>query len=423
MSASRIIDVVLEPPVPWTIASQPDRFERRRTLESFGLDPDRPVVVVGHQPTFWHAGILAKFLAADALVERCNGQLVHLVIDGHRGRFGHVAWPQADDEGGLRSVTWQFRSCDEHHAMGTQPACPPSPCPGDAPEGLGRIGAALQEFADASDAAWQHAEALNRLMDPVVGPRTTITTTELMASPSGTMLLDRMVDDAEACRAKYNAAVASDPTLGIARLESGELPMWSVDDQLELRTSRVTDPKGVRRFPKALWTTALARLGLGDCFIHGVGGGRYDVFMEQWIQAWLQEQPCPMFVASASVLLPLGTAEQWRAMRQMRIAEARRRRHDPAVLRGSGPSSAKAAMLQEIDDLPVKSSERRAAFRRMHDTLRGHPAAGVGVLADEEQRRLAQAQQIATDRTWAFPLHDAEALQQLRTEVRSRFGS
>ena len=422
MNASRIIDVVLEPPVPWAVSMQGDRFERRATLETFGLDPDRPVVVVGHQPTIWHAGILAKFLAADALVDQCNGQLVHLVVDGHRGPFGTVEWPDVDGVGGLELSQWTFRDVDEATPMAMQPASMPEACPSGAPDGLDHIASALQEFADASNAAVQQAQTLDRLMDPHVGPRTTITTSELMSSPSGVALLNRMAEDAEACRVAYNAAVASDPTLDIALLEPGQLPMWSIDEQSSMRTASMDDAPGARRFPKALWTTALARLGLGDCFIHGIGGVRYDGAMEQWIGTWLQEQPCPMMLATASVLLPLGAAEDWRSMRQMRIAQARRQRHDPAMLRGSGVSSAKAALLEEIAGFPVKSSERRDAFRRMHDTLRAHPAAGSGVLSDEEQRRLARGEAIATSRTWAFPLHDSASLQQLRQDIRHRFG-
>ena len=78
-------------------------------------------------------------------------------------------------------------------------------------------------------------------------------------------------------------------------------------------------------------------------------------------------------------------------------------------------------MLQEIEALPVNSSERRDAFRRMHETLRAHPAAGAGVLSLEERARLSQGEAIATSRTWAFPLHDAGAIGRLRDDIRSRF--
>jgi len=421
MSSSRVIDVVLEPSMPWDVSIQPDRFDRRRTLEHFGLDPSRPVIVVGHQPTFWHAGILAKFLAADALVERCGGQLVHLVLDGHRGAFGSIEWPDHDQDGSLRSNIWNVREVDQQIAMAMQPACEPEACPPGAPDALGRIADALRQSAGASNAALQQAQALDLLMDPHVGPRVTITTGDVMASPSGEALLQRMLNEAEACCAAYNKAIASDPTLDIALLGTGELPMWSVDEHSAMRTARVDDPPGTRRFPKALWTTALARLVIGDCFVHGLGGLRYDGFMERWITAWLNERPCPMKVASATVLLPLGTAEDWRAMRQARTAQARRRRHDPALLRGSGVSDAKATMLQEIEALPMNSSERRDAFQRMHETLRAHPAAGAGVLSPEERTRLSQGEAIATSRTWAFPLHDAVAIGQLRHDIRSRF--
>ena len=146
-----------------------------------------------------NAGILAKFLAADALVERCGGQLVHLVLDGHRGAFGSIEWPDHDQDGSLRSNIWNVREVDQQIAMAMQPACEPGACPPGAPDALGRIADALRQSAGASNAALQQAQALDLLMDPHVGPRVTITTGDLMASPSGEALLQRMLNEAGAC--------------------------------------------------------------------------------------------------------------------------------------------------------------------------------------------------------------------------------
>ena len=128
--------LVLEPPPPWSVTAESSNDIRRRTLEGFGLDPIRPVVVVGHQPLFWHPGILAKFLAADALARRCDAQLVHLVLDGHRGDFGLVNWPRAGDDGTISVGEWRFRAAESEVPMGLQPACTPYDVPEDSSEML-----------------------------------------------------------------------------------------------------------------------------------------------------------------------------------------------------------------------------------------------------------------------------------------------
>ena len=51
---------------------------------SLQLPTDKPIVIVGHQPTFFHPGILAKFIAANRLAKQIDGVLVFLVVDQQR---------------------------------------------------------------------------------------------------------------------------------------------------------------------------------------------------------------------------------------------------------------------------------------------------------------------------------------------------
>ena len=46
--------------------------------------------------------------------------------------------------------------------------------------------------------------------------------------------------------------------------------------------------------------TATLRILFSDLFVHGTGGGRYDVFTSQFIRAWWNVEPTPFAVASAS---------------------------------------------------------------------------------------------------------------------------
>ena len=414
------MDLVLEPPPPWSVAVDSDNAIRRATLESFGLDPSRPVVVVGHQPIMWHPGILAKFLVADAMVQKCNGQLVHLVLDGHRGEFGSVRWPRTGEDGTISVAEWTYREVESDVPMRLQPACAPCDVPEDSGTMLRSIHDALHAACGEADAALQHAAALNSLMDCIVGPRTTVMASDVVTSPVGTELLARMRDDAEAGRSQYNASAAVNPHAGIASLGSGDLPLWIANEHRQLRTAHIRDQVESRQFPKALLLTAMARTGLADVFVHGTGGAAYDGMMESWLGSWLQRRCCPMVVASASLRLPLGTKEAWESLRRKRIAQVRRQRHDPSLLLGGGLSQDKTAMLEQIDAMPAKSSARRHAYLSMHKQLSSHPAAADGVLSQAERDRLDQSVVAAASRTWSFPLFAESEIQSLRDAVHKR---
>lgn len=423
MSSSKHIhveDILLFPEPPWNAIPRVEDDTRCRVLEEFGLDPTRPVIVVGHQPVFWHAGILAKFIAADALARSCNGQLVHLVIDGHMGSFNEVHWPVPAADGSLHRETWRFRDQVEGLPMAMQPACVPFEVPSGSPRGLGLIHAALDEAVSSGDAALQQSAALDRLMDPWVGPRTTITASALASSRVGVELAERMSSDPHACRNTYNRSLLDSPDVDIGELAEGELPSWTMLDDGTIRTSHDDDDPALRRFPKAMYLTAMARLGLGDFFVHGTGGARYDRCMETWIRNWIEVDPCPASIASATMIMDPATLLKHQALRQDLISSARRRKHDPALRAGTGPSTGKTPLLAEVDSQPPGSSQRREAYRRMHDALDATPGSGDGHLLPEETNRLLENLSVASDRTYPFAMHDPTALDSLAALIQHR---
>lgn len=419
---AHVKDILLSPEPPWCVEPRIDDGTRCKVLETFGLEPSRPVIVVGHQPVFWHPGILAKFIAADALARSCNGQLVHLVIDGHMGFFNQVQWPVLGDDGALRRGTWRFRDQLQGVPMAMQSACVPFELPEEGRVELGMIHAALSDAASTENAAVQQATALDRLMDAWIGPRTTITASALAASPIGVELLERMSSDPQVCMDMYNQSLLAHAGVDMAHLAQGELPSWTVIDGGTVRTSRMDDDPALSRFPKAMFLTAMARLGLGDFFVHGVGGARYDRCMESWIGNWIKVAPCPSAVASATMLLDPAILSESALLRQHRIDAARRRKHDPALVTGPGPSKGKTVLLADVNSHPPRSPQRREAFRRMHDELDATPGSGDGRLSQDESDRLLETVSIASDRTYAFALHEPAAIASLVTLIRDRLG-
>lgn len=444
------IDVELGPdPRPgtgWPVSMRPgsgdvlggESLDALRTglKEELDLDPDRPVVVVGHQPVAWHPGILAKFLAADHVARSSGATLVHLVVDGHRGNFGDLAWPAGNEPSALEELHWQVVDADESIPMGWQPAMQPAAAPTSPPaalssvsRGMSAIEDALRGAADLPSSADQFAAALDRLMDPWVGPRRTIMVSRLLETRFGRSFLGQMQADAQACRAAYDASLPQVEGLGISALAGSgddlELPLWIETDTRQVRTARLGDLpvcEGKRLLPKALCLTAIARLGLADLFVHGLGGWQYDVAMESWISSWLGLQPSPRVMCTANLRLPL-FPDNWLETRVTEaIADARRHRHDPETVEpGHGPGPGKAGALKEIDSAPRGSRARQVAYEQMHERLAAHSNAGDGQVDMTMQERLQALQSLGSCRTWSFGFYDDDTIASLRDTIAARF--
>jgi hypothetical protein len=70
--------------------------------------------------------------------------------------------------------------------------------------------------------------------------------------------------------------------------------------------------RGVKIRSRALITTLWARLVLGDLFLHGIGGAKYDQVTDLLIQQFFGLRPPVLAVISATLQLPIpGEAEPW----------------------------------------------------------------------------------------------------------------
>jgi hypothetical protein len=67
--------------------------------------------------------------------------------------------------------------------------------------------------------------------------------------------------------------------------------------------------QGVRLRSRALITTLWSRLALGDLFLHGIGGGKYDRVTDALICRFLDLQPPQFMVLSGTLLLPVPRPE------------------------------------------------------------------------------------------------------------------
>ena len=229
------------------------------------------------------------------------------------------------------------------------------------------------------------AHALADLMRPWVKPMTHITASDLVETSLSRAMMMEMVRDPHACAHAYNAAVRAVPEAGVGPLlirdDYVELPLWRLapdgrrmrayDNDLERWLHQPCSAP--RLMPRALYMTALLRLGMCDLFVHGTGGAVYDVAMEQWIESWLGVTPAPKAVASATLTLPLTEPGDIEVDPIRACAEARRAWHnpeppDPRKETGE-PGEVKRELLAAIEQAPRGSLRRRLAFFAMHEQL------------------------------------------------------
>ena len=92
--------------------------------------------------------------------------------------------------------------------------------------------------------------------------------------------------------------------------------------------------QGIRFRTRALTTTLFARIVLGDLFVHGIGGAKYDEMTDRIIAQFYGLAPPPFLMATATLRLPLSSppasvsADVGRLRHALRDAQYNPDRHD-----------------------------------------------------------------------------------------------
>lgn len=173
--------------------------------------------------------------------------------------------------------------------------------------------------------------------------------------------------------------------------------------------------RGVKIRSRALITTLWARLVLGDVFLHGIGGAKYDQVTDALIERFFGFTPPRYLVLSATLRLPIeaqpGAGPREAAARQtLRAIEFQPERFLSAADRLAEAPSALAAAKQRWIDTPAASAEtarrRYTEIRRINRALQpwADPARRQTLEQIEEARRAARAASVLSSREFAFCL-------------------
>jgi len=382
----------------------------------------RPLVVMGHQPVLFHPGVWFKYLLLTRITSATSAAGLHLIVD--TDATGPIGADVPDERDQL--VRARETLIDLEVDVPLEAAPVPEPAAWTAfvermqahlatvrlPALAARFGAWADGAGEARGAAslgtW--LARLRRRYEAQAGapgylelPMSWLADTpefrafalHLLRAPNE---LARVYNgQLEAYRAAHRLRSSANPfpnlTTGGDRVEA---PFWVVHGgrRRELSVARAdgrlvltvgaepiaTIPadasgvdalaeRGIALRPKAIVLTMFARLCLGDLFVHGVGGGRYDRVTDAIAGELFGCRPAPYLVATATLHLPLAAAAAGGERRAMerRLMDLRHNpdRYLPAA------SDAQRSLVDEKWELirAVEAMrpgpERRAATRRI----------------------------------------------------------
>ena len=292
---------------------------RREALKEAGsqADPVTPLLLAGHQPELAHPGVWVKNFALHGLARKLNATPLNLIIDNDTLKTSALRFPVID---GLKvhlelvpydrlngETPYEDRAILDEELFRSFPA---RAAPMYANWGFEPL---LPKMWHMAGNLCQSLTAMRRDREEVWGCRNF----ELMVSRlSRTVAFSHFAKHILANLARfhdaYNAAIGAYRKANHVRsanhpaptLAAGEAPFWvHTPSGRRERASAASDAGSLR--PRALTLTLFARLCLGDFFIHGIGGGKYDEVTDTIIRLYFGIEPPVYQVLSATLHLPL----------------------------------------------------------------------------------------------------------------------
>jgi len=296
---------------------------RRQALQSFGAPTGGPLLIAGHQPELSHPGVWVKSFALNGLAKKLQGVPLNLIVDNDAIKQASLKVPSFST-GDASSVHLETVPFDR---------IPGKP----AYEGyLVRDRELFATFAERVSHltrnwgyrplildAWATASQSSQLVETLTALRghyeyewgcrnCNLPVSRLSATPAFHTFAGHILSDLARFRTAYNAAIRiyreknriRSAVHPVPELSMDEAPFWEITGTgRRAWTSRSTAPQWLR--PRALTLTLFARLCLGDFFIHGIGGGKYDEVTDAIIRDYFGIEPPEYQVLSATLHLPL----------------------------------------------------------------------------------------------------------------------
>lgn len=396
-----------------------------------------PLVVAGHQPELSHPGVWVKSFALNGLARKLNGIPLHLIVDtdtlkstclrlpvvhadGLKARVESLAFDRPDGE-----TTYECRTVLDEELFRTVPARARELWRNWGFEPLlARVWKPGRELGEVFTSMRRECEArwdCRNLELPV---------SWLAQIETFARFARHILADLPRFREVYNAAIQSYRAANHVRsdnhpaplLAEGEAPFWVRTSACRReRATAASDVNGLR--PRALTLTLFARLCLGDFFIHGIGGGKYDEVTDAIMRSYFGVEPPAYQVLSATLHLPLPAFRT--TMEDVHRVERRVRdlKWNPQDFIPKGMASelvARQAALAASEPPYREHAARKARYRELQkvkEQLRAH----IADLMPDAERELArsraeiEANAILQRRDYSWVLYPEETLRPFLT--------
>lgn len=429
---------VPQAPTPLTGIASETRAHLRAAL---GL-PKGVVTGAGHQPVVWHAGLLAKFIAASADAAALapaeeKGVWLHFISDQDILEPSRIALPVREVGGAIRRSSLQYstawaRSNDRCASAWYPPFAPSAPTAVCASESataardafMRQLGANQHE----SSAALQFAKSVGNCAQPWTGqPALVIGSAALLHAAAP--LVDQILREPERSALAFNEALQHDPHVARPLRVAGdqsEVPLWRITrdgsrERVGADAARSAMRGGEMLLPRAFLASGLLRICC-DCFYHGTGGARYERVGERWWRRFFGIDLPPFGVVTAT-LLPTPTALGICGAPALPRTSYRRLWWNPQLLSSDrSPCDARAALVERIAQAPRRSTERAAHYAALHEWIKRERIAEskkLDQMLQEENADLAAHAQslLAHDRTWPFLLLEPTSVDALAAAI------
>jgi hypothetical protein len=316
---------------------------------------DAPLILAGHQPELSHPGVWVKHFALNGLARRVGGVPLNLTVDNDTLKSAALRVPhlsESDPKATVEAIPFDRfeneipygeRTILDPECFHTFPARVSAVADGWGFEPLlprvwpdaagGTIGEFFAEMRVRAENRWgcrNHELTVSTLFWSEAYAR--FVCHLLTDLPRFTAVYNRTIEDYRRANGVRSANHPA-PLLDVRR-EDVEAPFWMTwhgqarrsrfyvrrdGDQLQFTNgSHISaDPdrfvrewpgfseSGTHVYPRALTLTLFARVCLGDFFIHGIGGGKYDEVTDDIIRNYFGVEPPAYQVLSATLHLPL----------------------------------------------------------------------------------------------------------------------
>lgn len=179
--------------------------------------------------------------------------------------------------------------------------------------------------------------------------------------------------------------------------------------------------RGIKIRSRALMTTLWARVALGDLFLHGIGGAKYDQVTDAVIARFFGLAPPGFMVLSATLHLPIDhpradVPDEASIDRRLRDLEF----HPERYIDGTGGPGDPAALVAEKElwirtpQTADNARQRYLAFRRVNSALQPWVAGQRERLPHQrlQSAQAGQVQRLLTYREYAFCLYPEQPLRE-----------